>query len=54
VQEKVAFEAFPSWKADYKRTNHAPSLDKWAERRPTVTSYLSKCENKVFQAVEKA
>ena len=40
VREKIAFSAFPQWKADSKRTNHAPSLDKWLERRATVTVSL--------------
>ena len=34
--EKVAFEAFPSWKSNWPRTNFAPSLDHWADRKPSV------------------
>lgn len=52
--EKIAFEPFPSWKADWPRTDMAPSLDKWKERRPTLNTKMSKLESRVFNAVTKA
>lgn len=33
--EKVAYEPFPSWRSNWPRTNHAPSLDCYLDRSPT-------------------
>lgn len=51
--DKVAHVPFPRWNPNWNRTDYAPNLSQWRDRKPSLPDYLDRVEDNVFDAADR-